>query len=501
MKPVKKLKWTNIDAFALLNGISTWDKNYLNLKYVRLPNETNIELRDKINRMRHNPVTGTSLQDLINGLSNELLYESYNTIKKSSFSLTRTPWPSGYIDQQDIWVSYQIPGETTWNDISPQLWASGCETTPISGFIVWENSYFQDDVSNTYKSHNYSQLLTIFNDVPDKSKIRTTYYVKSFDIENNEVHKLFTDISYNDNDEFMYRLPYPITSGDLTTKIVAYNIDNIPVGLSGFYYDSNGAATNNLYKIRDIIDKNYRHKWKDIKNNETIWDVHKDYSLGTIPSFYDTHLSVTTSGSINLTGGIEYQYPTLYIQNIDIQTSDNNEYWYPVLSCGNLYCSGIPYILMENPEYASVLFSGGYSTLPSGIKRWHNITMLESGYMSSYTSDFIIPLHNYKIPYKTNFINDISGYFISDYVYRKRPYLNSNMGYEISLEDKEYMIDFDNSIIYSSGIDSVGLFWDNTDIPSGHICNDAACDLNPLNETNTYYNKYFIVINNSGVII
>ena len=500
MKPVKKQRWTNIDAFGLLNGISTWDKNYLNLKYVRLPNETNIELRDKINRNRENPVTGTSLQDLVNGLSNELLLDPYNVISNSSFVLSRNPWPSGYLSEQDIWLSYQTPGETGWYDVYPQLWASGCITTPTSGFIVWENSFFRDDLGTSLKSHNYSNLLTVFDDIPDNSKLRLIYYVQSFDIENNQKYNLYTDMANTLDDDLVYKLPYALTSGDLPDKIVAYNIDNIPTGLSGFYHEEGGEATSNLYKIRGIIDRNYRHRWKDIRNKSTIWDVHKEYSKGTIPSFYDTHLTINSSGNINLTGGVEYQDSALYIQNVDVQISGDYEYWYPVLTCGKLYCSGIPYLLMENPAYESVIFSTGSGTLPSGVERWHRISLIESTYSGNYMEKNIIPLHNYNIPYKTNYSLDISGYVISDYVYRKRPYISSEMGYEITLADKEYMIDFSNYVIYSSGINNAMLFWDNSDIPSGWICTDSNADMNPLNDNNIAYDKYFMVLRNSVAI-
>ena len=52
-KPIKKPVWNNSDAFGLINGIGTWDNNYLKLKYVRLPDETNIQLGHKINRVRN----------------------------------------------------------------------------------------------------------------------------------------------------------------------------------------------------------------------------------------------------------------------------------------------------------------------------------------------------------------------------------------------------------------------------------------------------------------
>ena len=79
-RPIKKPVWNNIDAIGLLNGISIWDEQYQKLKYVRIPDETNIELRHKINNFRDNPVDGTIDQQLIIGLANELNLDSYKTL-------------------------------------------------------------------------------------------------------------------------------------------------------------------------------------------------------------------------------------------------------------------------------------------------------------------------------------------------------------------------------------------------------------------------------------
>ncbi len=497
-KPIKKNKWTSLDAFGLLNGLSTWSPGYLELRYVRLPNDTNLQLRRKINNMRRNPVTGNSPQDIINGMNNELDLEPYNVTEKSSFDLSRQPWPSGNIDVQDIWVYYQPPNETGWYNVVPQLWASGCETTPKSGFIVWEDSYFQDGLTGDLKTHNYSQLLTIYNSgVPDNSKVKTVYYARTFSIDNVSQYNLYTDMPTSDNDDtYIYRTPYTIASGDLLNKIVAYNLDDVPNGLSGFYYNEDGSAKGKLYKIRDIINKNYRHKWKDIRDNETVWDVHKQYSYGTIPSFYDTSFTVPSGQdyrSINFNGGIESKDTSLYFKDISVQLSGDIEYWYPIIEPGKFYCSGVPYLLMENPQKVDLDLSTGSVTMPSGIERWHSTVLATSGYFPS-SNDFIYEYYNYLVPYKETSNTTISGYVGSVNIFRKRPYLTESMGYNLAISSGEYCIDYSNETVYSSGLSDCTLVWDDVIVPSGRICDTIYSDLNPFNDDITAYNKYFFTL-------
>jgi len=409
-KPVKKPIWTNIDAMGLLNGISTWDDNYEGLRYVRLPDESALDIRRKINLLRRNPVTGTSLQDLVNGLSSELLLDSYNITTKNNFLLSRQPWPSGNVDVQDIWVSYQEPGSGDWNNVTPQVWGSGYFGTLSDGFIVWEDSYFRDAISGPLKTHNYSQLLTIFDELPDKSKIKVEYYVRRFNDSNEATYYLFTDMSMQDsNTEFIYRAPASIPSGELSSMVVAYRLDDIPPGISGFYHNTDGSSTGLMYKLRDIIDKNFRHRWSDTRDNENIWDVHKEYSKGVIPSFYDVPL-VISSGEIfniaNLTAGIEHQYPSLYIRDIYINGSGNDENWYPIIEPGLFYCSGVPYYLMENPQYTYLDLSEGYDTMPSGLSRWHHTILSASGYQDD-IDGFIFESYNYRVPYRELYSNEI----------------------------------------------------------------------------------------------
>lgn len=507
-KPIKKQVWTNLDAFGMLNGISTWDKNYLNLKYVRLPNETNIQLRRKINNFRNNPVQGVSMQDLVNGMSNELLLTPYNIKDNKTFDLSRVPYPSGGTDVQDIFVQYQPPGTSTWHDVTPQVWASGYYTDednsiPVnSGFIVWEDSYYKDSIISTTKNNTYSRLLQIMTDLPNESKIRVKYWVKLFDEDGNAGYYQYTDMSnpYDKDDEtFTYKIARVTTSGDFTDSIVPYNMSDLPSELSGYYYNPDGTGTSKLYKLRDIINKNFRHQWKDIRQRETVWDIKSDYSHGTIPSYMDSPFVVTSGATFsldNLDGGTEYYDDSLYIKDIHINISGNIENWYPLIQPGRFYYKGVPYRLMENPKYTYIDLSSGSGIMPSGIQRYHK-TILASA--SGYTSDvnsFIFEDYNYKIRYRNDFEPTATGLIESSNIYRKRPYLTTSMGLDISLGDKEYYINYDVNppVIYSSGVSSCVFVWDQVDVPSGRICDTVFSDLNPLNDSNIAYDRYFLVI-------
>jgi len=527
-KPVKKNRWTNVDAFALLNGISTWDKNYLNLKYVRIPGESNIELRQKIYNSHSNPAEDTSLQSLIRGLSNELNLTTYDIESKTTFDLIRTPFPSGDVGIQDIWLFYKPPGSGEWYEIAPQLWGSGYYTdyeaseTQSSGFIVWEESYYKDSLGVTTKTSTYSTLLSVLPnpnlEVPlvDKSLIKIIYNVRLYDKDNNSSTYLYTDMpnEYDvDDDRLIYRIPYVVQSGDYYNSVIAYHLDEVQSFASGLYYTSGGLPTGMLYKLRDIIDNNFQHKWKNVRDKQSIWDVHKDYSKGTIQSFYDipTVVSPENSGEALdvedlFTGGIEYQDPVLNISDIYISEEDSVERWYPIMYPGKFYIGGQQYYLMENPQFSTIELLDSYSdiygtcgsgVLPSGIERWYKIITHFNSNPSG--ESFVFEDYNYKIPYRQYDPNDASGlYNFNTLIYRKRPYITAAMGYQLDLGSGEYNIDFDQSppVIHVSGVHNteLNIVWDEVTVPSGRICSNDYADLNPLNGDNVDFSKYFFVI-------
>lgn len=502
-KPVKRQVWTSLDAYGLVHGISTWDENHKNLKYVRLPNETNIELRQKINNIRRNPVYGISLQDLINGLSNELLLNEYNVNPRTTFELTRDPFPSGNVNQQDIFVYYQPPEESGWLPVTPQLWASGYyidsdhTVATSSGFIVWENAYYQDLPNIPDKTHNYSRLLTIMTTLPDLSRIKVSYNVK---VDGHQY--MFTDMSnpldpYDDR--FIYRTPYVTTSGDFLTRCICYSLADMPNEISGYYFNNNGTATDRMYKLRDMIDNNFRHRWDTVRNRESIWDVHKNYSKGVVPSFTDTPF-VAQSGRVfsytNFDGGVEYQDPVLSLKDIEIVTSGSVENWYPRYFPGKFYYDGLSYRLMENPKSTYIDATSGSANLPSGIMRWYKTILASSGDYASSVDSFLYRDYDYLIRYRGIHDVEATGVLYNTSIYRKRPYLNTLMGYNITLASGEYYIDYDADppVLYTSGVNECVFIWDQIDTPSGRICDNIYSDLNPLNDYNVSYHRYFLVI-------
>jgi len=506
--PIKKPVWTNLDAFGLLNGISTWDENYLNLKYVRVPNETNIELRRKIKNMHNNPVEGVSLQDVINGLSNELLLDQYNVRSNKTFDLTRTPYPSGSVGVQDIFVYYQPLDDTNWYSVGEQVWGSGYysdedNTIPVtSGFIVWEDGYYKDPIVRSEKGNVYSKILQIMTPLPDNSRIKSVYSTKLFDINGDADYFLYTDMddSNNPDDEsYMYRFPTVIDSGILESGPVAYNMSQLPDELSGYYFNTDGSGTDRLYKLRDIINKNFKHKWKDIRNRESIWDINKSYSKGVIPSYSDTAFVVNSGDTFSsnyFDGGIEHMDDALYIKDIHIQVSGNIENWYPIVQPGKFYYDGFPYYIMENPQYVHIDMSTGSGTLPSGILRNYKTILASSGDYTSDLEGFMFQDYMYPIRYKNSYETVATGVLETENIYRKRPYLNSDMGLDITLSSGEYYINTDTNppIMYGSGLSDCVFVWDGTDVPSGRICDTEFSDLNPLNDYNVAYERYFLVI-------
>ena len=151
---------------------------------------------------------------------------------------------------------------------------------------------------------------------------------------------------------------------------------------------------------------------------------------------------------------------------------------------------------MENPQYTHVDLSSGTGILPSGVSRYNKTILAISGEYDSDLSSFIFEDYNYKVQYRYNYDTTIQGTIESSGIYRKRPYLNTNMGLDLSLASGEYYIDFDtaNPTIYASGVSYCVFIWDEITVPSGRICDTIFSDLNPLNEANISYDQYFLVL-------
>ena len=503
-KPIRKQRWSNIDGIGLLNGLGIWDAQYKELKYIRRPFDSPIDLKNRILRENENK-TDTTQQGLLNGLCNEINLDSYNLQKKTIFELTNAPSPSGSEGVQDIRAYFNSSG--VWYEVIPQVWASGyVEAKNESyGFTVWQNDRF--NTVPEIKNFRYSTIAEILSDeIPDESPIKFEYYVDTVDEDNRIVQYLYTDMDHpNDSDatRFLYRKPQ--TTGDIRV----YTLDNIPEDLRNeYYYDSTtGEAKDLLYTIKDHIDRKYKHKWGEFKNNECIWDVHKYYGSGHIPSFYDAVTPAKYNGDVLVsgalltanthTGGVESYSDALYFTEIEeVDTGSGLPKWYPVVYPGRFYLAGIPFYLFENPQTANLTFVNGSSILPEGLERHHHVIMTQSGYYDTAWNDVDLYFNN-KIYEEYSYPCSPSDLYYYSYIYRYKPYIPIQTGYQNTLSYGEYTIDFDSGyIITDTGITDTFIVWDEIDTPSGTIVN---YDLNPLNEQYLTLDRYFMYLTLNNV--
>lgn len=499
-KPTKRQRWSNIDIFGLLNGISTWDSQYRTLLYVRSPIDTTLDLRSKIFRQNNNPANLTK-QGLLNGLSNEFGYDPYNVNLINIFELTNYPFPSGAANVQDIWVEYREVNSTgTWNSIS-QIWSEDYEVAKANkqGFIVWQNEKYVNIPG--VKNFNYSQTLEILEDIPDSQALRISYYVRGTDEDNNLILTKFTDMD-NPVDPYtqyyVYRKPIEI---NLLSGVTVYNLNDIPSGIYNKYY-SDGYPLESLYTIRDHLKRKYKHTWNEITDASVIWDIHKQYGSGNIPHFFDACAPQNISRCLanskanntyfsGYLGGIEDLSWALYLDSL--VESGETQKWFFTLYPGKFYLDGVSFYLFENPSKENITFVSGEATLPSGLTRGAHVILAKSGYYDNscvspdpYLSGFVYEDHTYPVGDR--------GDSVWEYIYRRRGFVPSGVTYQITLDLGEYNIDFESNKIYSNLLDSGSvIIWENNLIPSGRI---IEYDLNPLNNESFNLQKFFLYLVN-----
>ena len=416
------------------------------------------------------------------------MFDYFNDIEQHIIDLNK--------NEQYIFVYYQSPG-SGWVELVPQHWSESVEfSNPTSGFMVWEDSYYRDSDSET-KSNNYSRLLQLYETIPNQSRLKVVYYQQQIDENNDRVIVRYTDqtnINNIDDERLTYYEKDEVLISGLLTKPVVYGLSDIPLALSGEYYNTDGTAKSLLFKIRDKIDSVYRHRWENISNRSTIWDINLNFSRGTIPSSYDTPFEsgINLNPIDNLTGGVDYYNPTLYIKDIDIITSGNLEHWYPKLQPGPCYIDGKRYYIMENASGVAIDLTTGLTPLPNGIEIFHKI-ILDTVDVTPEIK-YLYEDVDYELTTK-DYVNDITTvHELNPDVARKRAYLTSDMGFELNLSLGEYAIDYNSNMIYSSGITTAILYWDEVEVPEEVIIKDPVMDLNPLNDTSLGYDEYFLVV-------
>ena len=148
--------------------------------------------------------------------------------------------------------------------------------------------------------------------------------------------------------------------------------------------------------------------------------------------------------------------------------------------------------MFENPSLSQLTFISGVADIPSGLTRGMYTILANSGYYDGCTSPD---------PYLSGFVYEDYQYFTGEgadslwsFIYRHRPFLNTNMGYDITLELGEYNIDFDSGKIYLNSTETnATLIWENNIVPSGRI---IEYDVNPLNDSVLNLQKYFMYLAN-----
>lgn len=507
--PSLKQRWNNIDVFGLYNGLGIWDSQYKNLKYVRRPFETALDIRNKIFAYHDNPV-GVDKQGLLNALSNEFNIEPYNVLYKSVFELSYDPIPSGTYHVSDIFGYYRLESNDEWISLQPQIWSDQYEEHKQSktGFIVWQNEKYTNDQDS--KNFTYSNIVEVLEELPDNTSLKFIYYFKIKDEDDKEQLIQFTDMNNpQDINDIRYTYRLPVSNPSLANDVVIYTLNNIPTNIKDQYYFDNktGVAKDFVYDLRKKLDDKFKHKWKDIRNATSIWDVHKSYGSGVLPNFFDASvvkpLNYTNNLSIynnitqnsNLTGGIESLNDSLYLREI-IEVEDNDlEHWYPVVFPGKFYINSIPYYLFQKPETINIDLTSGSGIIPSGINiASHSILVLDSYLNETLTiKDDLLP--NVFEDWKSS-TGEHGDKFYNN-IYRRRPCLNSQHGLNINLDIGEYKIDFDNNMIFSNGITTATLIYETEIEYSGVI---IEYDINPINNKDLFYDKYFIYLGLSPIV-
>jgi hypothetical protein len=493
-KPIKKQTWSNIDVFGLINGLSIWDEQYKSLKYVRKPFDNGLDIKQKIFASHDSPPDITK-QGLINGLSVEFGLQSYNVENVTVFNLTYSPVPSGDIEVQDIFAYYKQPGETTWTSLGQQVWPENYSTykQAQAGFIVWQNDKYIN--ISGYKNFRYSNIVEVLRDLADNTQLKFEYYVYTLDENNTRRLNKYTDIAnpHDNNDtRFLYRksISSPSLSG-----IVVYTLNDIPSNIKyNKYYDQyTNMAKEHLYNLRDYINSKFKHTWDKLIDRSSIWDVHMSYGSGHIPHFYDSIVprnSDYCSGHYYpLTGGVEEMSYALYPETIIESGVTQN--WYLKIYPGTFYIDGIPYYYFENYQKEDITFVNGEASIPNGLQRGMHTIMALSGYYDDYC--------NYPPDeYLSGVFEDYCYYTGPDgdslwnNIYRRRPYLTAEMGHEVALDIGEYSIDWSSGVIHAflpSGYENAVIIWDNVLVPSGTY---LQYDLNPLNDKNLTFDKFFL---------
>lgn len=115
-----------------------WDEHAALMSLVRLPGETNDELKTRISNIGKFR-EGVTRQGLVNALSSALGYEQYNTVVRRVFTLTHNPYRTSSFTV--------IVDDVTQTQVSESSYS-----TATTGYVVW-----------TDENGEYTRLLEFFD--------------------------------------------------------------------------------------------------------------------------------------------------------------------------------------------------------------------------------------------------------------------------------------------------------------------------------------------------
>lgn len=512
--PQTKQSWTQLDAIALLNGISTWDKDYMSLSYVRLPGETQVDIRNKISRVHENPTTDTSLQSLMNGLSAELNLESSIVKTRNYFELTNFPVKRGIgfgpnDSDINIWKLDNVEHPELSESWSP--WQTFTDNvTPRDDLKIYD---YDDEFWN--KNIIVSELLS-----STPIYIKFEYWIKQYDEQNNPIFKRFTDMSSNitiNND--LYLDPWvflpctqPFTSlGSIEfNKLAIYSFNDLELMSygPGFYAPKmfwfitiptgQVVATANTYNIYDQLSSG-DPTYNDVSDYSTMWDINNDQLCVYDESQHIHHLFTNAPLYEELTGGVESNSKSLMVVDM-VEDEDLN--WNLKCRSGSFYIAGKTYYLMNNPKLDQVTskaieinFIDGIGSIPSYVYtkslptreidyRHKKFVLLKEDY--DITANFnIVPDYNYPIIENNSSSNgdQITIYFEDQKALR----------YSTLPSDDGYYIDFDEHKIILHNPDTVPntlyFILDDIDVPTDVL---LKYNINPVTNDNIQHISYIV---------
>ena len=247
--------WNHFDDLGLLIGLR------------RFPGERNREFRDRILRVYQNPGNATH-QGMVNSISRDLGYPTYNVVDRRIFLLTRIPRLAGVVDV--LVDGTQRRPQLIESFPLPSGWPAPASVTPSgqivfgvapSGWILWRGA-----------DGEYSSVLE-FTHAPDTgADVAITYEVSVDEIihrrTDQDFTRLETDPIYDVEGRFQGFHP---ASGVIEVHALSDPTfrDNPTNGLK----DSAGRATDLLETIAQLINQAGPVLWDEFLWDEAVWDA------------------------------------------------------------------------------------------------------------------------------------------------------------------------------------------------------------------------------------